>query len=1143
MADKSIDEKVDPAGGQVSSLPFDVKKAGILRKLKTMKKKYFVLRSESESCPARLEYYDSEKKYRAGATPKRSICIKTCFNINRKVDAKQKLVIALYTKDDCFSVVADNETDLEEWLNAMLELQLSGSSVNGNVQLKPKFEHVWQVTIGEKSLASTRNMKGLYRICLTLTSLSLIKVEQSDNPETLEFPLMSIRRCGHTNNYFFIELGRSSIIGAGELWLETEHVVIAQNMHEATLKAMKSCKEHEDLGPLPRPRSSSNSENSRPFVTRRPASNTQIISYGGMRDRCDSMPSRPRTISEGQEINRNFCVSSNHPVDSLRTHSSYMRNMSYSPPGISNPMSPGSAACSTDSAGSSLSIDEFDNSQSDFALGRYSHSLPTEGAVHTEPPIKEEPPDDYLTMSVEERGTFSRNSKEADGYLHMAPVYSTSAPTGPSMFLNLTPSSSEVLCSSVSPPISQTADYLEMTSPTSPDGYIPMSPLGAADEKRSGNLASLSCPKNVDGYVDMGPRNKDALLSMSGYLEMTSSSLPKTFAASTMTENQQLSESPVVHSPEIQSQELYPLDKVKSLLSQTEDSSDDYIRPVRAYSMGSRPQPKKSHLTVHGDGSRIRAYSVGSQNAPPRNKNLSSIDQDLGSLKKIDVKAGIKSSSAPLLNNRPPRIRSSVSRGEVEDDLMEIDYDKPRSFSSGTDFSDQNFTIEPVGRSRSGSCSSSSTLSDVEKKAKVPQEKERFIFPCAGVTNFTHNSEVINDYMPMLSSGGSPKPTSKISDDDVAMAPETMSDTLQTNAFSPPISSECMIPSGDYVSLDPGVKYSFLGGDSQSNPIKSLVKSNDLSYAAKAVKTVSLDSSLCELTNSPKCASESFEKCVDDILPSPRFVELPMKGQCFQQEKKPNHDETDVQCLLCDQQKPKSGAMKAFISNDSTSNVTKKNHCAHTAQSFTLEQTLTECKDVDASNDCSLVHLSIQNQFGASSAKMQHCVPVKLPLKLRSDLINSVQSAPQAKGMSVPTSPTARSLVFPHVLPSYAANGVPKTPPPSPQSGSVTNLHVVSGPPLIASLAKQLTKPVSASVSQSAPNSRPQSVCGDMQLNYAALDLPPSAEDESATGSSLRTCQSLIVETKETPLSYAQIDFSSCRQASKDVDKENTSHL
>lgn len=104
-----------------------------------MKKKYFVLRSDSESGVARLEYYDNEKKFKAGGPAKRSISIKTCFNINRKVDAKHKLAIALYTKDDCFSVVADSENSCEEWLNAMLELQLDDPCMNGGAKLKPKF--------------------------------------------------------------------------------------------------------------------------------------------------------------------------------------------------------------------------------------------------------------------------------------------------------------------------------------------------------------------------------------------------------------------------------------------------------------------------------------------------------------------------------------------------------------------------------------------------------------------------------------------------------------------------------------------------------------------------------------------------------------------------------------------------------------------------------------------------------------------------------------------------------------------------------------------------------------------------------------------------------------------------------------------
>jgi hypothetical protein len=36
-----------------------------------MKKKFFILTADSESNPARLEYFDSEKKYKNGQTAKR----------------------------------------------------------------------------------------------------------------------------------------------------------------------------------------------------------------------------------------------------------------------------------------------------------------------------------------------------------------------------------------------------------------------------------------------------------------------------------------------------------------------------------------------------------------------------------------------------------------------------------------------------------------------------------------------------------------------------------------------------------------------------------------------------------------------------------------------------------------------------------------------------------------------------------------------------------------------------------------------------------------------------------------------------------------------------------------------------------------
>lgn len=113
--------------------------SGNLRKLKTMKKKFFVLYRNAPNRPARLEYFDSEKKYRLHAShPKRSIRLEACFNINRRTDTKHKCVIALYTNEDCFCLVCDNEQELELWLHKMLSLQNNRDDENGEPP-KPAF--------------------------------------------------------------------------------------------------------------------------------------------------------------------------------------------------------------------------------------------------------------------------------------------------------------------------------------------------------------------------------------------------------------------------------------------------------------------------------------------------------------------------------------------------------------------------------------------------------------------------------------------------------------------------------------------------------------------------------------------------------------------------------------------------------------------------------------------------------------------------------------------------------------------------------------------------------------------------------------------------------------------------------------------
>ncbi|XP_055710403.1 serine-rich adhesin for platelets isoform X3 [Phlebotomus papatasi] len=243
---------------------------GYYRKLKTMKKKYFVLYSDTKERSARLEYYDSEKKFKTNfGHPKRTIVLRTCFNINRRTDTKHKWVVALYTKDDCFCIVFDNEQDLNTWLRNLLAQQ-RGDDSTGDPP-RPNFEHTWSVQVQRKGLAEDKGIIGNYHLCLTEKSLTLVRVGSATTVTgdhrlgSVEFLLTTIRRCGNTQCFFYMEVGRHSAIGAGELWMETQDPFIAENMHQTIISASASCKNREDyMGPV-RPRSSSANEASKPI--------------------------------------------------------------------------------------------------------------------------------------------------------------------------------------------------------------------------------------------------------------------------------------------------------------------------------------------------------------------------------------------------------------------------------------------------------------------------------------------------------------------------------------------------------------------------------------------------------------------------------------------------------------------------------------------------------------------------------------------------------------------------------------------------------------------------------------------------------------------------------------------------------------
>ncbi|XP_060743969.1 insulin receptor substrate 1-B [Tachysurus vachellii] len=279
----------------------DVRKVGYLRKPKSMHKRFFVLRTAGDTGPSRLEYYENEKKWKQkSGAPKRSIPLESCFNINKRADSKNKYLVALYTKDEYFAVAADNELEQDAWYQALVDLHNrgkvhesarsngTGDDIYGETTPGPAFKEVWQVILKPKGLGQTKNLIGVYRLCLTNKTLGFVKLNSDAAAVVLQ--LMNIRRCGHSENFFFIEVGRSAVTGPGEFWMQVDDSVVAQNMHETILEAMKAMSE--EFRPRSKSQSSSNCSNpiSVPVRTRHHHNNPPPSQVGlGRRIRAESV--------------------------------------------------------------------------------------------------------------------------------------------------------------------------------------------------------------------------------------------------------------------------------------------------------------------------------------------------------------------------------------------------------------------------------------------------------------------------------------------------------------------------------------------------------------------------------------------------------------------------------------------------------------------------------------------------------------------------------------------------------------------------------------------------------------------------------------------------------------------------------------
>ncbi|NXG58911.1 IRS2A protein, partial [Hemiprocne comata] len=399
------------------------------------------------------------------------------------------------------------------------------------------FKEVWQVNVKPKGLGQTKNLTGVYRLCLSSKAIHLVKLN-SEVP-SVHLQLMNIRRCGHSENFFFIEVGRSASIGPGELWMQVDDSVVAQNMHETFLETMKALKAFAEFRPRSKSQSSGGGSGTNPisFITTRrhlgnlPPSQTGLqrrsrnenVAGGTPPTTKSSNSYRFRTSSEGEGTMTRPFRSASLPVSHFPSTTSPISVSSSSGHGSASDMltrPSSSSVCGSPSDGGFISSDEYGSSPGDFRYFRVRSNTPD--SLGNTPPIREENClSEYMSMSKQQADDSSRDDYMEAEKCFRKRTYSLTKPTSVAVQQKTT----------------QTTALLDEDSAGSNGRLLYSETPKLKDnhelEYNDANLDSVcnqsSSKARDDGYMPMMPGVASSLSSNSDYLPMTpkSMSVPK----------------------------------------------------------------------------------------------------------------------------------------------------------------------------------------------------------------------------------------------------------------------------------------------------------------------------------------------------------------------------------------------------------------------------------------------------------------------------------------------------------------------------------------------------------------------------------------------------------------------------------------
>lgn len=282
-----------------------------LHKLPSTRKSYRVVLIVPENGIPLIEYYQANKK-----KPHKTINFADLWFADKKHDTNEKWAFSVYAFDRTITFIAPDEVTMNDWLRKIREYHLYPEIT--------QYDAIFEANLLDKGLGRTMNIQGIYRLALCKESLDLVPLYNAaassefttatvvaatttttttttsaianttsvnsstlKNPnqihhhhipqhvpgsqrfckrhpwvtqKTIQLARRSIRRCGHSDSNFYIESGRHSTIGEGDLWFALNKKSTARHLHELLLATIRTAAAQADdqfITKAPRSRSGS----------------------------------------------------------------------------------------------------------------------------------------------------------------------------------------------------------------------------------------------------------------------------------------------------------------------------------------------------------------------------------------------------------------------------------------------------------------------------------------------------------------------------------------------------------------------------------------------------------------------------------------------------------------------------------------------------------------------------------------------------------------------------------------------------------------------------------------------------------------------------------------------------------------------